>query len=161
MNITRFIGKIHFLSPERKLALYPPFRAMGVRVLEYRRDPVMLRLKLPLNWRSRNSGGSMFGGWQTALADPIAPMACLMAFDGVHVWTRKLEVDFRRPGNSDLELRFEMSPARRAGIAAELTEKGRADPVFEYGLYRADGELCSQVHCTVAIRPEGYRPKKR
>lgn len=103
----------------------------------------------------------MFGGWQTALADPVAPMACLMAFENIHVWTRKLEVDFRRPGNSDLTLRFEMDEQQRQSIARELAEQGRADPVFEYGLYRQDGELCSLARCTVAIRPEGYKPKRR
>lgn len=157
-KIIRAISNAKWLSRERKLALYPPFSLMGVRVLEISSQPIRIRLLLPLGWRSKNSGGSLFGGFQASIADPIAPMACLMAFpDDYHVWTRHLSIDFEAPGNSDLELRFEMSAEQRQDIERELQQRGRATPTFCYGLYRADGQRCSTIHCTVAIRPEGYR----
>lgn len=130
---------------------------MGVKVIEISRNPIRLRLHLPLDWRSRNSGGSLFGGFQAAIADPIAPMACLIAFPDYHVWTRHLSIDFQNPGNSDLELRFEFHADQLAEIEKELNERGRATPRFEYGLYRADGKCSSLIHCTVAIRKEGYK----
>lgn len=159
MNLTRFIGNLKFLSRDTKLALYPPFWVMGIKVLELEQNPVRLRLLLPLNWRSRNTGGSMFGGFQAAVADPIAPMACLMAFPGYHVWTRHMAIDFILPGNSDLELRFTFDDEQLEQVRKELAERGRATPTFEYGLYRSDGQRCSVVHCTVAIREEGYAKK--
>jgi hypothetical protein len=33
---------------------------------------------------------------------------------------------------------------------------GRSDPVFEYAFYDTNGNLCSVIHNTVAIRPRGY-----
>ena len=98
----------------------------------------------------------MFGGYQASLADPIAPLACAKVFPKYDVWTRHLSVDFRLPGNSDLELRFNFSKQQEKEIYKELESKGRSTPTFEYGFYREDGKLCTAIKCTVAIRPENY-----
>ena len=154
LKIIRLINSIKWFSLEKKLPLYPPFILMGVKIINIQQQPIQLRLKLPLNWRSRNSGGSLFGGFQAAIADPIAPIACLMAFPKYHVWTRHLSIDFQHIGNSDLELRFEMQEEQRLFIQSELDIKGRSTPTFKYGLYRDDGLCCSIINCTVAIRKE-------
>ena len=98
----------------------------------------------------------MFGGFQASLADPIAPLACARAFPDYHVWTRRLTVDFQKPGNSDLELRFDFPLEMEEAILKELAERGRSTPTFEYGLFREDGVMCTKVECVVAIRPKGY-----
>ncbi len=156
VNLLRLIRRLSFLSDARRLELYPPFWLMRVKVLELAPDWSVARLRLPLNMISRNMGDTMFGGWQAALADPIAALACVKRFPGHDVWTRRQELDFRKVGDSDLELRFRFDPAQAEAIAAELRERGRSTPTFEYGFYRADGELCTHVRNTVAIRPEGY-----
>jgi acyl-coenzyme A thioesterase PaaI-like protein len=130
---------------------------MGVKVVELEDNWDRVRLRLPLTAFSRNLGDSMFGGYQAAVADPIAPIACAKQFPGYSVWTRSLVLDFQHPGNSDLELRFEFDPQLRERIRAELEQKGRSTPEFEYGLFREDGVRCTGVHCRVAIRPRGYR----
>lgn len=160
-QLIRTVNNIPWLSRKQKMALYPPFFLMGVKVLEINPQPIRIRLLLPLGLRSKNSGGSLFGGFQAAIADPIAPMACLMAFPDYHVWTRHLAVDFQAPGNSDLELRFEFEPEQLAAIKQELKARGRSTPTFRYGLYREDGIMCSEISCTVAIREEGYKKPSR
>jgi acyl-coenzyme A thioesterase PaaI-like protein len=148
--------RAHFLSTRRRIEWYPPFWLMGVKVLELDNDWNKVRLRLPLTALSRNLGGSMFGGYQAAIADPIAPIACAKHFPGYDVWTRSLYLDFEHPGDSDLELRFDFDPAQGEQITAELESRKRSTPEFEYGLYRADGRRCTRVHCRVAIRPRGY-----
>jgi len=157
MRLLRFIAGMRFLSEPRKLELYPPFFMMRVKVVEMRDDWRYCRLRLPLNTLSRNPGGVMFGGWQAALADPIAALACARIFPGYSVWTRSMSIDFQSAGNTDLELRFEMTPEQEAAIRERLAERGRATPRFEYGFYRSDGQLCSRITNAVAIRPRGYR----
>jgi len=156
LNLLRFISRLKFLSQARRLELYPPFFLMRIKVLEISDNWERVRLKLPLTMISKNMGGSMFGGYQAALSDPIAALACVRRYPGTDVWTRHHELDFRRPGNSDLELRFEFPAALDAQIQAELAAKGRCTPSFEYGFYRQDGQLCTKIRSTVAIRPEGY-----
>lgn len=156
VNLLRLIRRLSFLSDARRLEWYPPFWLMRVKVLELAPDWSVVRLRLPLNMVSRNMGDTMFGGWQAALADPVAALACAKRFPGHDVWTRRQTLDFRKVGNSDLELRFVFDPRQAEAIAAELRERGRSTPTFTYGFYRADGELCTWVENTVAIRPEGY-----
>eukprot|EP01108_Squamamoeba_japonica_P005332 TRINITY_DN418_c0_g1_i1.p1 TRINITY_DN418_c0_g1~~TRINITY_DN418_c0_g1_i1.p1 ORF type:complete len:121 (-),score=6.21 TRINITY_DN418_c0_g1_i1:45-407(-) len=105
---------------------------------------------------SRNAGGVLFGGFQAQLADPIAALATARRFRNYASWTRKMEIDFIRGGDSDLELRFEFSEEREKEIEKELEEKGRATPEFEYAYYNDRNELVSKIVNTVAIRPIGY-----
>ncbi|MDX8408089.1 MAG: hypothetical protein R8L58_06880, partial [Mariprofundaceae bacterium] len=65
------LGRLKFLSPKRRLELYPPFWLMRVKVLELPEDCRRIRIKLPLNWLSANGAGNMFGGYQASLADPL------------------------------------------------------------------------------------------
>lgn len=157
-SLMRWMARLPGLSEARRLEHFPPFWLMRIRVLELAPDWSRLRIRLPLTFISRNAGGNLFGGFQAALADPIPALACIRRFPGHAVWTRRLALDFRREGSTDLELRFEFAPARHAEIAAALAERGRATPCFEFAYYLADGRPCTVIHNTVAIRPRGYRP---
>jgi len=103
----------------------------------------------------------MFGGHQASIADPVAALACVKKFPGYSVWTRSMQIDFRREGSTDLELRFIFDPEQESNIRKELEETGRSTPTFEYGLYLDDGTLCTHILNTVAIRPKGYAVKKQ
>jgi acyl-coenzyme A thioesterase PaaI-like protein len=156
LNVLRLMRRARFLSTQRRIQWYPPFWFMGVKVLELDNDWNKVRLRLPLTALSRNLGGSMFGGYQAAIADPVAPIACSKHFPGYDVWTRSLYLDFEHPGDTDLELKFDFDPDHREQIRCELDTRGRSTPEFEYGLYRSDGRRCTRIHCRVAIRPRGY-----
>ncbi len=151
----------HFLSEKQLLQLYPPFLFMGAKFTELTPDWQRVRVLLPLKFRSRNAGGSMFGGFQASLADPIAALACARRFPNYASWTRKLSIDFLREGNTDLELRFNFSTEQYTQIEDELREKDRSTPTFEMSYHLTDGSLCTRVHNTVAIRPRGYNIRKR
>lgn len=155
--IKRFFG---FLPESKRLAIWPAWWMMRIKVTSLANDWREVRIKLPLTWVSRNMGGGMFGGFQASLADPIAPLACAKVFKGYDVWTRKLSVDFQKPGNTDLELRFDFPPEKEQEIFEELAARGRSTPTFEYGFYRTDGSLCTKIECVVAIREAGYLHKK-
>ena len=98
----------------------------------------------------------MFGGYQACLADPIAALACSRVFPGYSCWTRGMELDLRKGGTGDLELRFDFPPELEREIREELDSKGRSTPTFTYGFYLQDGTMCTEVKNTVAIRPKGY-----
>ena len=149
-----------FLSEKRRMELWPAWWMMRIKFTVLENDWRKVRIKLPLTFISKNMGGSMFGGFQASLADPIAPLACAKVFKGYDVWTRSLFVDFERAGTTDLELRFDFPMDKEQEIFEELAERGRSNPKFEYGLYLKDGTLCTKVECVVAIREQGYLKTK-
>ena len=156
MNALRILSKLP-ISPEKRLEWYPPFFLMRIKVLYLAKDWSRLTIKLPLTFFSKNMGQAMFGGYQAALADPIAALACARRFPGYSVWTRAMHIDFLREGSTDLQLRFDFSEQVHESIANDLQTKNRSTPVFEYGFYLEDGTQCSRVKNTVAIRPKGYK----
>lgn len=153
----RFMAGSGILSDARLLELYPPFRPMRIKVLEISENWRTVRIRLPLNAMSRNPGGVMFGGYQAALADPIAALACARVFPGYSVWTRAMAISFDHGGNSDLEMRFSLTPEQEQAIRIELERDGRSTPTFEYAYIRGDGLRCTVIRNTVAIRPRGYK----
>ncbi len=160
MNLSRFIRRLTFLSDKKRLELFPPFWLMRIKVLEISDGGRVFRIRLPLTAISRNMEGFMFGGYQSSLADPIAAIACARVFSGYSVWTRALTLDFLHEGSTDLELRFNFDAQQEVTIRQELAQRGRSTPRFEYGYYLADGTLCTRIHNSVAIRPQGYKRKK-
>jgi acyl-coenzyme A thioesterase PaaI-like protein len=153
----QFMSRSRILSDARLLELYPPFRPMRIKVLEIAAGWRSVRILLPLNATSRNPGGVMFGGYQAALADPIAALACARVFPGFSVWTRAMAISFDHGGNSDLEMRFALTPEQEQAVRMELERDGRSTPTFEYGYTTTDGVRCTVIRNTVAIRPRGYR----
>src|SRR6056300_1290356 len=136
MEIPRWIRRLPFVTPARRLMWFPPFRAMGIKVERISDDWRQVRIKLPLNSFNQNPGGGMFGGSIASLADPIPALVCNKVFPGYQLWTRALEINFVKEVRTDLELRF------------------------EFGLYDANEQQCVSVVNVVAIRPMGYRPTK-
>lgn len=161
MHIPRWIRHLPFISPARRLAWYPPFRAMSIRVEHLSADWRHAVIRLPLNGFNRNPGDGMFGGAVAALADPIPALSCNKVFPGHQLWTRKLQVDYLREGRTDLTLRFDFPEALETAIREELARRGRASPEFEFGFYDDNDRLCVRVINKVAIRPGDYRPGKQ
>jgi acyl-coenzyme A thioesterase PaaI-like protein len=155
-RLMQYFSTTRFISDARRLEIYPPFFLMRIKVLEVSDEWRRIRIRLPLNTFSRNPGGVMFGGYQAALADPIAAVSCARVFPGYSVWTRAMCIDFERGGSTDLELRFDFPAELETGVRRELQTVGRATPTFEYGYHLVDGSRCTVIRNTVAIRPKGY-----
>ncbi len=159
MNLRRLIWNARWLTDKQRIEWYPAFWLLRPKVLALSPCWRRVTILLPHSWIATNTGGSLFGGFQACLADPIAAMACMKVFPAYSVWTRSLHVDFIYEGLTDLQLRFEMSAEQEQQIALELEQKGRSTPSFEYGLYQADGSLATRVTARIAIRAKGYKAK--
>ena len=59
-----------------------------------------VRLRLPLNWRTRNLNGTIYGGSIYAAVDPIhaVMLVSLLGADRYVAWTKEAHVRFRRAG---------------------------------------------------------------
>lgn len=157
MNLRQFIWHASWISDKRRIEWYPAFWLLRPKVLELSPCWREVRILLPHHWIATNPGGSLFGGFQACLADPIAAMSCMKVFPGYSVWTRSLHLDFKYEGLTDLELRFSFPKDLEQTIRRQLDEKGRSSPEFQYGYYLEDGSLCTNITAKIAIRPKGYK----
>jgi len=145
-------ARMRFLPERKRLEYFPPFWLMRIRVVHLDEQWRHVHIRLPLTWVSANAKGNMFGGFQACLADPIPALACLKLLPGYRVATQKLELDFVRVGNSDLLLEFDVSDQQLHEIRCEVAETGRATPCFDMRYRRVDGQVCTYIRNTVAIR---------
>lgn len=153
--VTFFSSRLlaRFNNRGKLLRLYPPFLFMGVKVLQSTTNPPQLVVKLPLSWRTANPGGSMFGGFQAAFADPIAPVLCLMVLENVHVMTKELNIKYLRRADEALLIEFSLDNQQLASIKKQLAMHGKANPMFSLNLIKASNrELCSSCQIVVSIK---------
>lgn len=161
LDFIKIIKLFHWLPDEKLIEWFPPWWLMHIKVIQLSPDWKKIHIKLPLTRLSRNMGGSMFGGFQASLADPIAPLACAKLCPKHNVWTKALHIEFLYPGITDLELHFVFPKVTEQQILNDIKHHNRSTASFEYYFYRTDGILCTKITCTVAIRPIGYQKKPK
>jgi len=124
----------------RLFNLWPPFRGMGVRVVEldpeYRHATVELRMKL-LN---RNYVGTHFGGSLFAMADPWFMILMMHRLGEEYVvWDKAGSVRFLKPARGTVTARFEMPEERVAQARERTTDGQKHEPVFRAVLVDEQG----------------------
>ncbi|RQG87051.1 DUF4442 domain-containing protein [Natrarchaeobius halalkaliphilus] len=134
--------------------LFPAYRGTGGRVTYVAPDWREVRVKLPLNWRTRNYVGTTFGGSMYAALDPFYVMMLLKNLgDGYVVWDKEAEIRFKRPGRQTLYARFTITGEEIAAIRAELERDGTesVDRHYTVDLVDADGVVHATVRKTVYV----------
>lgn len=136
--------------------LFPAIRGTGVRVTYIANDYREVRVKLPLNWRTRNKVGTIFGGSMYASVDPFY-MVMLMKIlgDEYVVWDRAASIRFKKPGRETLYGEFHVSKEETDEIIEVLETRKSTNRDYVIELKSASGE----VHAI--IDKEIYVARKR
>lgn len=108
--------------------IWPCIRGTGVRAKRISDDYREIDLELPLNWRTRNRVGTIFGGSIYASTDPFY-MIMLMEILGKDfvVWDKGATLKFKRPGTRKLYMKLRLTKEftedvkKRALAAGEIT----------------------------------------
>lgn len=132
--------------------LFPAYRGTGGRLTYLADDYSEIHVRLPLNWRTRNYVGTIFGGSLYGAVDPIYMIMLikLLGRDYV-VWDKAATIRFRRPGKTTLYARFRVAPEEVAAIRAELEGRKSLDRVYRVELLDADGRVHAEVEKTIYI----------
>ena len=84
-----------------KLNFFPAYRGVGARVDYIAGDFREVRIHLPLNWRTRNYVGTIFGGSLYASCDPIYMIMLIQILGRDYVvWDKAASIRFRKPGRA-------------------------------------------------------------
>ena len=141
--------------------LHPAFRGTGGRVTHVAKDLRHIRVSLPLNWKTKNIVGSLYGGSLFAITDGAHPMMLMAALgDGYIVWDKAASIRYRKPGFSTLYADFVLSDEEVAEIRAELAKNPELERTYEVELKDRHGTVHTVVERTVYIADKHYYRQK-
>ncbi|MGE5471006.1 MAG: DUF4442 domain-containing protein [Bacteroidota bacterium] len=141
--------------------LHPAFRGTGGRVVHVAPDLRHIRVRLPLNWRTKNIVGSLYGGSLFAITDGAHPMMLMAALgDGYIVWDKAASIRYRKPGYSTLYADFVLSEDEVGSVKAALRETPALERTYLVELKDAHGTVHSVVERTVYIAEKNYYRQK-
>ena len=140
---------------------HPAFRGTGGRVVHVARDLRHIRVCLPLNWKTRNIVGSLYGGSLFAITDGAHPMMLMAALgESVIVWDKAASIRYRKPGYTTLYGDFVLAGEEIAEIRAALQEVPELERTFLVELKDEQGTVHTIVERTVYIAEKNYYRQK-
>ncbi len=138
--------------------LYPAVARTGVRVTHISADYLQVGIVLPLNRKTRNIVGTLFGGSLYAAADPFY-MSILMRQlgTGYAVWDKSARIRFLKPGRGSLHAVCEVSAQDVAQVRAEVAESGRTERTYQVVWVDADGVPHAEVEKVISIKRRDHQ----
>lgn len=108
---------------------FPAYRRTGARIIYIASDFREIHIKLPLNWKTRNYVGTIFGGSMFAAVDPIYMLTFIKLLGPNYVvWDKAASIQYKRPGRSTRYAKFEVDQEELDSIREELEQKDKLDP---------------------------------
>lgn len=141
--------------------LHPAFRGTGGRVDSISHDLTHIRIRLPLNWRTRNVVGSIYGGSLFAVTDGAHPTLLMLALGkDVIVWDKSASIRYRKPGRHTLYADFHIPPQEIDAIRRDLDRHGETERTYPVELKDKSGHVHALVERTVYIAKKSHYKQK-
>jgi acyl-coenzyme A thioesterase PaaI-like protein len=132
--------------------LFPAYRGTGARITHIDPDWSEMRVKVPLNWRTRNYVGVIYGGSMYGAVDPLYMMMLIKRLgDEYVVWDTEARIEFEKPGRETLYATCRIPDEELAAIEAKLRDQESTERVYTTRLVDEDGTSHAKVRKTVYI----------
>jgi acyl-coenzyme A thioesterase PaaI-like protein len=132
---------------------FPAYRGTGARIEYIASDWLEVRIRLPLNWRTRNYVGTIFGGSIYGAVDPLYMIMLIKRLGPAYeVWDKAATVRFRRPGRSTLRASFRLTQEELEAIRGEVAASGKTERRYDVELVDASGTVCASCEKVISIR---------
>ena len=124
----------------------------GVRLKYISDDFREMHIELPLNWRTRNYVGTIFGGSMYGAVDPVYMLMLIKNLGpGYEIWDKAANIRFRRPGRSTLHAHCALDNEHIRQLR-ELSNESPIDRLYSIDLVDDEGTVCATVEKTIHIR---------
>ncbi|MFQ5432180.1 MAG: DUF4442 domain-containing protein [Nitrospinota bacterium] len=135
------------------LNLFPAFRRTGGRATYFSDDMKQARVEIPLNWKTRNYVGTIYGGSIYGAVDPFYMLMFIKLLGPDYiVWDKAAVIRFKRPGRTTLTAEFHVDDEELNFIRSELEQKEKIDRVYMVELRDRDDTVCATVEKTIHFR---------
>jgi hypothetical protein len=133
--------------------LSPVIRGTGARATYVASDYSEVRIELPLNWRTKNYVGTIFGGSMYGSIDPVYMLMLIKRLGPRYiVWDKAATIRFRRPGRTTLHATFRLPDADLEAIRAAADAHGKVEHTFHIDLTDAAGTPHASFEKLLSIR---------
>jgi len=140
---------------------FPAYRGTGARIDYIASDWSEVRIRLPLNWRTRNYVGTIFGGSLYGAVDPIYMIMLIKMLGPAYVvWDKSANIRFRRPGRDTLRATFRLDAAELEAIRGIVAREGRVERRYTVDLTDAAGDVAASCEKVISIRTKGSPPSE-
>jgi len=137
---------------------FPAYRGTGARVEYIAGDWLEVRIRLPLNWRTRNVVGTIFGGSIYASIDPMFMIMLMRRLGRDYiVWDKAATVRFRRPGRETLRATFRLTEDELEAIRRDVADQGKIERTYTVELLDPAGVVCASCDKVISIRAQERR----
>ena len=118
-------------------------------------------IKINRSLFTTNLGNSIFGGTIFSATDPFYALLFgqLMQRRGfkVTVWLKSAEIEYIKPGTTDLHYTIRISAGMAEEAAATLDTEGRFVKAYPIEIFNTSGELCARAINEVYIRNLNFK----
>jgi len=129
-----------------KFNLFPVYRRTGARLTYISGDLREVHIKLPLNWKTRNYVGTLFGGSMYAAVDPLYMIMLINILGPQYiVWDKEASINFKKPARSTLRAEAKIPQSEIDYIRKTLREQSRLDRTYQVELVDEAGAICAVV----------------
>lgn len=140
----------------------PAFRATGGRVVHVTPELDHIRVCLPLNRRTRNRVGTLYGGALFAITDGPHFAMLLAALGGeAVVWDKAATIRYRRPGHGTVFADCRLPAGELADIRQTLARSGETERTYTIDITGSDGTVHAQVERTLYIADKAHYRRRQ
>lgn len=140
---------------------FPAYRGTGARLTYIARDWREVRVKLPLNRRTRNYVGTIFGGSIYGAVDPLYMVMLLRCLGPEYVvWDKSATIRFKKPGKGTLYASFLLDEGELDAIKAALATARSVDRTYIVALTDKAGVVHATIEKVIYIRRKAALARK-
>jgi acyl-coenzyme A thioesterase PaaI-like protein len=133
--------------------LHPAYHGTGGRLTYIASDWSEIKVKIPLNWRTRNYVGTIFGGSMYASVDPMYMIMLIQRLGADYiVWDKSAVIQFKKPGKTTLFAHFILPDEEIKTIKDQLEKDRSLERVYNIELKDRQGDIYASVEKTIYIR---------
>ncbi len=143
--------------------ILPVYRGTRAKLKFVSADWKEVHILLPLNYKTRNITGTVFGGSIYSSLDPIfmAMLIRLLDRNEYVVWDKAATVRFLRPARTDIRARCIITDEQLNEIIALVKEKNEIDYQFTVQYLDSNNVVCAEIGKTVYVAHKEHYLEKR
>ncbi|MCJ8291879.1 MAG: DUF4442 domain-containing protein [Crocinitomicaceae bacterium] len=140
----------------------PMYRRSGGRIVEASENLEYIKIKIRLNYKTRNYVGTMYGGHMYSCLDGIYMVQLLNLLGKSYVvWDKMATIKFKRPGTSTLFAEFNVSKELIEKIKADVAAQNEIDIKLDVHLVDSNGNICAEVEKIIYISSKDFFKEKQ